>query len=167
MCYLCPIYHLWLKSHDYTTSQSCYHGCRLFMYSSSCLASCGDLSICSSSSLFPNLPLSDWHTLLFTLRLLSVHVASRSNCSALLLLPRRCFTTFCLYLQRSLFQPCILAVCHSLPSAFHPLSPSCFPPEPHPSPPTVLCLFALRDIQVGWTSVSHSMLFGGLSVEQR
>lgn len=88
--------------------------------SSTLLASCGGLSICSSSSLVSNLSLSDWHMLLFIL--------SRDFSFQLLCcchhITTRCFATSCLYPQQSLFQLCILSVCRSLPTAFHPLSPS-------------------------------------------
>lgn len=88
---------------------------------------------------------------------------------------------------KSLFQrPCARSPsCHNLASAFQPRSPSsvfypvpCAPtsppaspsplPPPQPPPePHPLCLFALGDIQVGWTPVNHSVLRGGLSAERR
>lgn len=59
------------------------------------------------------------------------------------------------------------ASCTNLPPAPLPASPSPLPPPPPPPEPHPLCLFALGDIQVGWTPVNHSVLRGGLSAERR
>lgn len=59
------------------------------------------------------------------------------------------------------------ALCTNLPPGPPPASPSPLPPPPPPAEPHPLCLFALGDIQVGWTPVNHSALRGGLSAERR
>lgn len=106
--------------------------------SSTLLASCGGLSICSSSSLFPNLSLSDWQRLLF---ILSQDFPFQLLCCCHRI-TTRCFATSCLYPQQSLFQLCILGVCRSLPTAFHPLSPSSVFPRCLCRSPCSVCLLS-------------------------